>query len=104
MKNQSIIEQLQDQVIHNRIDKEELYSECKKNGLDWYDDVLSPVGYNVCDRCGNYGDSEVDFFWVDGFEWEENNPKDQAMLKKMAEEGIDYCAICWDCAKELRNG
>lgn len=103
MTRQEKIELLQDQVQHNRIGKKEFYDKCKEWELDWYDDVLSPIGYNVCDRCEMYGDSELDLFWLDGFDWEEDNPKDQAILKALNEEKIDYCAICYDCLKELEE-
>ena len=92
---------LQDQVEHNRIDKQELYDKCKEWNLEWFDDVLSPIGYNVCDRCGEYGDSELGFLWVDGFCWEDENSRDTAILKAITEEGQDYCAVCWDCLDEL---
>ena len=83
MTRQEKIELLQDQVQHNRIGKKEFYDKCKEWELDWYDDVLEPIGYNVCDRCEMYGESELDLFWLDGFDWEEDNPKDQAILKSL---------------------
>lgn len=103
MTKQEIIELLQDQVQHNRIEKEEFYAKCEEYGLDWCDDVLAPIGYNVCDRCGDYGDSELDFFWIDGFDWDENNPEDKAILRGLQLENKDYCAICGYCIKELKK-
>lgn len=101
MTHEEIIEQLKDQVGHNRITAEELARECDKYNIELHEEILSPIGYNTCDRCGNYGDSEQDFLWVDGFDWEEDNPKDQAIIKAIDQEGIDYCAICWECVNKL---
>lgn len=98
---QDIIERLQDQVEHNRITAKELGEECEEHKIELHEEVLAPIGYNTCDRCGGYGNSEQDFFWVDGFPWEEDNPKDQAIIKAIEQEGIDYCAICWHCVDEL---
>ena len=103
MDKQERIELLQDQVQHNRIEINELEGECKKYGIDLFDEIIHPIGYNLCDRCGDYGDSEQDFLWVDCFNWEEDNPKDQAVIKAINQEGIDYCAICWKCVKELQK-
>lgn len=103
MTRQEKIELLQDQIRHNRIDKYELETECKEWGLDLYEDILFPIGYNTCDRCENYGDSELDFCWVDGFDWDEENEGDKAILKAMAEEHNDYCAVCWECINTLRK-
>ena len=101
MTREERIELLQDQAQHNRISAKELGEECDKYKIYLHDEVLSPIGYNTCDRCGDYGDSELDFFWVDGFDWEEDNPKDQAIIKALGQEGTDYCAICWDCVNKL---
>lgn len=103
MTRQERIELLQDQVQHNRITDYELQEACEQYDIDLHDEVLSPIGYNTCDRCGSYGDSELDFLWVDSFNWEEDNPKDQAILRALEQEGRDYCAICWHCAKELQK-
>lgn len=98
---QDIVELLQDQVLHNRITMNELEKECKQHNIDLFDEVIHPVGYNLCDRCGNYGDSEQDFLWVDCFNWQEDNPRDQAVIRALEQEGIDYCALCWDCVNKL---
>lgn len=104
MTKQERIELLQSQVQHNRIKIAELDSECRKYDIDLYEEVLFPIGYNTCDRCGDYGDSELDFLWVDGFDWDENNVDDQTILKNMAKEKADYCALCWDCVEKLKKG
>lgn len=101
MKRQEIIELLQGQVEHNRITAEELGKACEKYDIDLHDEVLSPIGYNTCDRCGDYGDSELSLWWLDDFPWEDDNEKDQAILRALEQEGVDYCAICWHCAEEL---
>ena len=98
---QDIIEYLQDQVEHNRITTKELGEECEKHKIELHEEVLAPIGYNTCDRCGGYGNSEQDFLWVEGFDWEDDNPKDQAVIKAIDQEGVDYCAICWGCVNKL---
>lgn len=97
------IAELQDQITHNMIDKIELDHACVEYKLDLWEDVLSPIEYNLCDRCGDYGDSELDFFWVDGFDWQDDNPKDYAILRAVAREGIGYACLCWDCVEELKK-
>lgn len=103
MNRQEKIELLQDQAQHYRISKEELGKECRENNIELYDDVLFPIGFNTCDRCGEYGDSELEFLWVDSFEWDEDNKGDKAVIKAIQIEGIDYCALCWDCINELKE-
>ena len=103
MTRQEEIELLQDQIRHNRIDEVELDRACEEWKLNLWDDILFPIGYNTCDRCGDYGDSELDFCWLDGFDWDEENAGDRAMLRAIAEEKVDYCAVCWDCINELRE-
>lgn len=98
---QDIVEFLQDQVLHNRIDIDKLEEECKHYDIDLFDEVIHPIGYNLCDRCGDFGDSEQDFLWVDCFNWQDDNPKDQAVIRAMEQEGIDYCALCWGCVNKL---
>lgn len=103
MNKQERIELLQDQVQHNRIEMDELEKECKQHDIDLFDDVIHPIGYNLCDRCGDYGDSELDLFWLDGFDWEDGNEKDQAILKALNKEHADYCAVCYKCLNELEE-
>lgn len=101
MTRQGNIELLQDQVQHRRITIDELEKQCEDKVIDMFDEVIHPIGYNLCDRCGDYGDSELDFLWVDYYPWEDDNPKDQAILKALELEGIDYCAVCWECVEKL---
>ena len=78
MTRQEKIEDLQDKAQHYRISKEELDKECEENDIYLYDEVLEPIGFNTCDRCGDYGWSEQDFLWVDYFPWDEENKEDMA--------------------------
>lgn len=100
------IKELQSQVQHNRIANiDELNVAIQNTGLDIdaYEDVLGPMGYNTCDRCGDIEDSEVGLFWIDGVDWDVDNPNDQAILEGISQEEVDYCAICWDCLEELKE-
>lgn len=103
MTRQEKIDLLQNQAQHYRISKEELGKECEENDIELHDEVLFPIGFNTCDRCGEYGWSEQDFLWVDSFPWEEDNEGDKAIIKAMQNEGIDYCALCWDCVNKLKE-
>ena len=105
MTKQDKIEVLQDWCSkHSLLTDKALQDACehekKTSGLDieWYDDVLAPMGWNCCDRCGALGDSELDFAWVDYM-----GEEDADILKAIEKEGVDYCALCWDCCKQLRN-
>lgn len=100
MTKQERIELLQDQVQHNRIDIEKLEEECRHYDIDLFDEVIYPIGYNLCDRCGDFGDSELDLLWVDGLG---NEDEDNALLNGIAKEGVDYCALCWDCVNKLKE-
>ena len=103
MTREERIEELQDQIAHGKISSAELGEECEKNNIDLHDEVLSPIGWNTCDRCGEHGDNELDFLWVDDFPWDDNNPNDQNILKNIEREGVDYCAICWECINKLKH-
>ena len=100
MTREEKIELLQGQIEHGRISSAELGAECEKNDIDLHDEVLSPIGWNTCERCGECGDSELDFLWVDYFPWDED---DKAVLKAIEIEDVDYCALCWDCVDELKK-
>lgn len=97
-----IIKELQDQVLSQDISIEDLKKQCDELGLSLHEDVLSPIGYNVCDRCGEYGEATSDFLWVDTYNWNRENPKDRAILKGIESENVDYCAICQECVENLR--
>lgn len=103
---QDIIEDLQNRIYKNHItDINELEEAIKQTGLDLdlYDDVLAPMGYNTCDRCGDLADTEVGLFWLDGFDWEDGNPTDQKILNALNKEQADYSAICYKCLNELKG-
>lgn len=106
---QDVIEVLQDMVERNRIstlddlEGEISCADYEGEPIEAYEDILSPIDYNTCDRCGNILDSEVGLFWLDGFDWEDDNPTDQAILKALNKEQADYCAICCDCLNELKE-
>ena len=103
MNRQEKIDELQNKAQHYRISKEELGKECEDNDIDLHDEVLEPIGFNTCERCGEYGWSEQDFLWVDSYDWWEEDEDDKAILKAIEIEGIDYCALCWDCVNELKE-
>lgn len=109
MTREDKITVLQDWVRKNSLTHDKnLKDACKLNSedgepIDWFDDVLAPMGWNCCDRCGALGDSELDFFWFDGFDWEDDNENDQRILRAVEQEGTDYCAVCWDCIEELKK-
>lgn len=93
-------EELQSRVRKQRIVSLKELSDLCEGRFDPYEDILEPIGYNTCERCGGIDDSTW-LYWLDYREWEEDNPKDQALLKGLAKEKADYCAICWECVKEL---
>lgn len=110
MTRQEKIEQLQDWVEHQHIinlDELKLEISCAEydggEPIEEFDDIVHPLGMNVCDRCGDIHDSEVGLFWLDGFDWEDGNPTDQAILNGLDKEKIDYCAICYKCLNELKK-
>lgn len=103
MTREEKIELLQDQITHGRITSAELGAECEKSDILLYEEVLEPIGWNTCERCGECGDSELDFLWVDYFPWDEDNKEDQAIIKAIEIEGVDYCALCWNCVSELKK-
>lgn len=103
MTREEKIELLQDQITHGRITSAEIGAECEKNEILLHEEVLEPIGWNTCERCGECGDSELDFLWVDSFPWDEDNEGDRAIIKAIEIEGVDYCALCWDCVSKLKE-
>lgn len=103
MTRQEAIEDLQNRVYKNRFaDLEELEQTIKTMDYDGepieaFDDVLSGIGYNVCDKCGALCDSEQDLLWIDGADFDEDAESDRALLKALEQEPYEYCAICYDC-------
>lgn len=103
MTREDTIQMLQDQVYHGWLTSDALADICNEKKILLHEEVLEPIGYNTCDRCGEYGNSEQDFLWVDSYEWDEDNNGDQAIIKAMQIEGVDYCALCWGCVSELKK-
>lgn len=106
---QDIVEWLQDRISKNyitNIDQLKLEISCAEYDgdelIDEWEDVLSPMEWNVCDKCGDLYPSE-ELCWLDCIVWEEDNPDDQATLKGIAEEDPDYCAVCYSCLSKLKE-
>ena len=108
MTKQEKVEQLQGWIQHNVITTcdelnhailEAVYDTDEE--IDPYEDVILPLGMNTCDRCGDIYYSE-ELFWIDGFDWEDDNPDDVAIQRGIAKEEIDYCAICYSCLDQLK--
>lgn len=94
---QDIAEELQNRVLHNRITTlEELKKECEVNHLDWYEDVLSPLEMNSCDRCDELRESEQ-LYW-ELSDWDSDN---RALMNGIKKEGKKYITLCDECVKEL---
>lgn len=91
---------------------------CHKGGADElekevgeysiYEDVLEPIAYNICDRCGAVDWNEY-LCWVDYLE--EGYERDDSIVAGLkaewaeyearGEECVDYCALCDICENEL---
>lgn len=105
MTREDKITVLQDWVSKNSLTHDKnLKDACKLNSedgepIDWFEDVLAPMGWNCCDRCGALGDAELDFAWVDYMDYED----DKQILDAITKEGGDYCAVCWKCCEELKK-
>ena len=102
MTREDKIEELQDKVSKNCITNIEELNKYEPE-IDVINEVLSPMGFNICDRCGKCGDGELDFLWVDYFPWDKDDKDDKSILKAIEIEGVDYCALCWDCVDELKK-
>lgn len=101
MTKQDKIEVLRDWVWKRNITKrDDLERVCKQYDLDWYDDILSGMEWNCCDRCGNLDDATYGFIWLDWYEWTESK-EDKALQKGLEKEKYNYCALCDECIEEL---
>ena len=103
MTRQDIIEELQNRIWKRRIttiDDLKLEISCAEYDgdeiIDAYDDILSPLEMNTCDRCGDIWESER-LFWECG-DWDQDN---EDLIKGIDIEGKDYTALCGKCVKEL---
>ena len=109
MTKQEYIERLQDMVSKNYItnikdlNTQYVNEDGTTEPIEPYEDVLSPIGWNSCDRCGALHDSELGLMWIDHFPFEEDNEEDQHLLKALEQESEDYCALCWECVNELKH-
>lgn len=106
MEKSSIKETLRGEVSNGNIQTlKELEVECEKYGLDVFEDVLSPMEWNSCDRCGKLGCSDGDFLWVEGMDITEE--EDEKLLRVIGQEerGTNsyYSALCWECVAELKE-
>lgn len=98
MSKQERIELIQEWVEKNHITNlKELEQECKKYGLDWYDDICSGIEYNCCDRCGELYPSER-LYWEDYDFCKDDNPE---LYFGIENEGKEYCSLCSECVKTL---
>lgn len=76
----------------------ELKSLCDPYRLEPYEDVLSPIEWNSCDRCGALVDSTL-LLWLD---YALDDDKESKQLERgIIQERQDYCAICDECAGKL---
>lgn len=66
------------------------------------EEVLSPIEYNICDRCGNLERSD-EMCWVDYMDLDDTN--DKKVYEELQKEEYKYepCAICDMCYHELVN-
>lgn len=95
MTRQEKIEELQDKVSKNYItDIDELMG--YEPEIDVFNEVLSPMGWNICDLCGALSPSD-EMCWVDYLDHE----YDQDFIDTVKLRGEDVCAICCECVKEL---
>lgn len=105
MTRQEKIEELQNRVRHNSIgyfDDLNLEISCAEydgdEPIEAIDDVLMPIEFNICDKCGALYPSE-ELCWVDYLDPE----YDQDLIDNIMAEDEDYCALCYECVKQLRK-
>ena len=105
MTRQEKIEELQSRVRHNSIgyfDDLNLEISCAEydgdEAIEAIDDVLMPMEFNICDKCGALYRSE-ELCWVEYLDPE----YDQDLIDNIMAEKEDYCALCYECVKELRK-
>ena len=105
MTRQEKIEELQSRVRHNSIgyfDDLNLEISCAEydgdEPIEAIDDVLIPIEFNICDKCGALYPSE-ELCWVEYLDPE----YDQDLIDKITAGDEDYCALCYECVKQLRE-
>lgn len=105
MNRQEKIEELQSRVRHNSIgyfDDLNLEISCAEydgdEPIEAIDDVLMPIEFNICDKCGALYPSD-ELCWVDYLDPD----YDQDLIDAVEAYDQELCAICYECAKELRH-
>ena len=97
MARQEKIEELQDKVSKNYITNIEELNKYEPK-IDVFNEVLSPMEWNICDKCGALYRSD-ELCWVDYLDPEH----DQDLIDAVEAYDQELCAICYECAKELRH-
>lgn len=97
MNRQEKIEELQDKINKNYITNIEELNKYEPE-IDVFNDVLSPMEWNICDKCGALDRSE-ELYWVDYLDPD----YDQDLIDAVEAYDQELCAICYECAKELRH-
>lgn len=105
MTRQEKIEELRSRVVHNKIsniDDLKLEISCAEYDgeevIEEIDDILMPLSFNICDKCGALYRSE-ELCWVEYLDPE----YDQDLIDNIMAEDEDYCALCHGCVKQLRK-
>lgn len=104
---ETVIAEIKDKVSKNNIQTlKDLERECERYDLEVYEDILSPMEWNSCDKCGALGCSDGDFLWVEGFEWDEHDEV-EVLVARTIESAWDlgeyWSALCWDCVAEIKQ-
>lgn len=100
MTKQDKIDDLQDKVSKNYIlYYAELCKECDKIGnVDVFNDILSPMEWNCCDKCGAlYHIAEL--CWVDYLDPD----FDGELIDILEQEDEEYGALCYECVKKFKE-
>lgn len=97
MTRQEKIEELQDKVSKNYITNIDELMKYEPE-IDVINEVLSPMEWNICDKCGLLEPSE-ELCWVDYLDPE----YDQDLIDNIMAEDEDYCAICYGCVEKLKK-
>lgn len=97
MNRQEKIEDLQDKINKNYITNIEELSKYEPE-IDVFNDVLSPMEWNICDKCGALHKSD-ELCWIDCLDPD----YDQDLIDAVEAYDQELCAICYECAKELRH-
>lgn len=110
---QDIIDDLKNRIWKGRIqtlDQLKLEISCADydgdEPIDEFEDILSPMEWNSCDRCGALGESDGDFLWYEGFEFNEDDEVEMRVahtIENSWENGEYWSALCWECMNELKK-